>query len=157
MFGKITSLEDKLPKRSKMALDSVQPGSISRGEHEFYVVLGGPLFHFFMLMRGKVIQDKVEALAMVKPSAQHLKETKKVLVPLRLGDMSVKLVGLQVQRGQQMLHAVRAIIGCPKPGWSPLRKPAFALVRLKRQRAKFIHANYTPVFWRILNSFFSHI
>jgi len=65
------------------------------------------------------------------PAAQHVEETQDVGMLLARGRMAVQLIRLYIERGQQVLNAMRPCVGGAKPFGSALLKPAFAPVRLQ--------------------------
>lgn len=114
-----------------MALDSVQPGSIGRCEDQFHVIFIRPCFDLVVLVGREVVQDDIQPLGTMIPAAEHIEETQDVGMFLALGRMAVQLIRLYIERGEQMLHAMRPCVGCTKPLRPALLKPAFAAVRLQ--------------------------
>ncbi|SDE67082.1 hypothetical protein SAMN02799630_06084, partial [Paenibacillus sp. UNCCL117] len=78
------------------------------------------------------VQNDIQPFGSMIPTAKHVEETQDVGMLLALCRMTVQLIRLYIQRGEQMLHTVRPCVGCTKPFRPTLLKPALAAVRLQR-------------------------
>jgi len=99
-----------------------------------------------MLVRAEVVHDDVEPEFGGIAGAQSREDSEQVLDGLALAHLADEAVGMDVVKGEELLRALEATIGCPEAPGMPSLRPTLAGERPQFERAALVEADDRPVF-----------
>jgi hypothetical protein len=140
----VGAVEREVTQGRELGLDPVQPGAVGRQEDQLDVVVDRPGADVCVFVRGEVVQHHIQLLP-GPTGAQPLEEVEELPPALARADAVVQLAGGQIEGGEHVPHAARAVVGGPQPARTPHRPPRFALAGHQVQRPELIDAYHPPV------------